>query len=300
MNFSVVCHLMRLLGIFGFLSWPPKSHLITYFRWIYKFAITISCLWPLAISGTLVIWNLYNKSPFGILCINAELLVWMTWSIVIQITLLKLALKNKIDTIRPVLKSKRLSLTLLMTTVVLIVAKSVSMFVNYNDILKSFVKPDLPKVELMIVYCFPFCIWHTIACVTMIYYQCAWFGIWADKLETFAEKLHASKAWRTNSKLLENLCEEYQALCKSVEEFSSDFEVMNSVGIMALFLNASFTGYFLLIHPQLTEIFYRNIVQYFVTSLVVILILLSSFFIGVHHLNKKVIFFQDIFIFFSF
>ena len=251
----------------------------------------ISCLWPMVITGVILGQNIYLKSPFSKLAIHAELFLWKTWSFAVQVSLFRLAWKGKLEMVKYVIKSTKISVSLLIGTLTLILAKSASMLYNYPGIIRSVGMPNVPRTQQMIQYSYPFNIYHMIACIIIIYHQCAWFCWWAEKFETFTEKLETSTNWKTDIKLLEKLYIEYRELCKSVDNFSSDYEVINSFGIMALFLNASFTGYFLLIIPTLTDFYDQSIIQYFVTSLTVIVILLLSFFAAIHHLDKKVYFF---------
>ena len=291
MHFSVIRYLRRLLQLFGFLCPYTKDEprsIMWYLSVLYKSIITVSCLWPLAITWALLLRNLYLKNHFGEIFINAEMIGWMMWSLVIQISLFRLAWKGKLEKPEPVVKSKNISLVLFMTTLILIMIKTASLCLNFSGLFGNFIKSDVPALPKMINYIFPFCIYHTIPCIVIIYYQCAWFRNMADKFDTFAEKLSSSTTWRTNLKLLEDLYNEYQKLCSSVASFSSDFEVMNSFGIMALFLNASFTGYFILTMPEQTQHYAYYVIQYFAVSLVLIFILLVSFFAAIHHLNKKV------------
>ena len=293
MGFSVIQQLTFLLQIFGFFCFiqrsGPKS-VKMYLLVIYKVVITISCLWPLILSATLLVWTFHAKSDFGKMCTYAELFSWKIWSLVIQVSLFRLAWKGEIGIEQPVLKCNKLNVTILLGTVILIIAKSASMWLSYAKVLLRMNKDNSSELELKILYSFPLDVYHTVACILMISYQCAWFCVFADRFETFALKLSTATAWRANSKALEKLSNEYQALCNSVEEFSSDFEVINSFEVLVLFINASFTGYFLLISKTIIQKYGNFTMQYFVTSLIVVLILLASFFAALHHLNKKVFF----------
>ena len=111
--------------------------------------------------------------------------------------------------------------------------------------------------------------------------------MWAERFKSFSDSLKMSP-WSENQNVLEKFSNQYRELSNSVAEFSDNYEVINSLGILTMFLTASFNGYFLLILPKLQDLYDAYIVIFSIFSLVVNLLMLGVFFASVHHLNKEV------------